>query len=278
MKTNHILIALTIIAALSMVSCKNNNKKAQSQEPTQEEVQEMKQALADSVLAEIDAFADKFFIASGNSFRLAKINLSEEEKMIKPDCLLEPSVANTLTTKSQKINALAIYFTDLTVRIIYDMPLDKTKEVIAKLAAEINHPIDNDYLTDFDILPSEKVKKEYEECRERGDLAYFWQFQNAIVIEVNYLLAQNPELFFSKIADDQWQSYIEKIHDKTLAMRALAQHDEDMSGILQQISDNGNIAYTNGEFKNATGTISSAIEFYKNNKDKFIARRNALLQ
>jgi len=69
MKNTHILIAVAMVAALSMVSCKNN-KKAESQEPTQEEVQEMKQALADSVLAEIDAIAEKLYDASSKSFRL----------------------------------------------------------------------------------------------------------------------------------------------------------------------------------------------------------------
>jgi len=57
---------------------------------------------------------------------------------------------------------------------------------------------------------SEKIKKEYEACRERGDLAYFWQFQYAIMIETGYIIAHNPELFFSKITEEQWQAFVIK--------------------------------------------------------------------
>ncbi len=105
---NNILIALAMLAVLTMVSCKNNNKKAQSQDPTQEEVQEMKQALADSVLAEIDAFVDEYIDASSKSFKIRDLELTENEKSVRPDYLLDPSVANNLVTRSQKINALVI--------------------------------------------------------------------------------------------------------------------------------------------------------------------------
>jgi len=118
-----------------MVSCKNN-KKSQNQEPTPEEIQAQKVALADSVLVQIDAIYENFQKASEESFKIGELILTEEESMIKPDYLLEPSFANTLVTKSQKVNALGIYLMDLAARIIYDMPLDETKEVITSICPE----------------------------------------------------------------------------------------------------------------------------------------------
>jgi len=276
MKNTHILIALAMLAALTMVSCKNNKKSVASQEPTQEEVQEMKQALADSVLAEIDAIADNFFVASENVFHIGSFELTEAEKLIKPDYLLDPSEAANLVTKSQKVNALAIYLLEYVIRYIYDMPQEETKEVIAKLALDVNHPIDNELLTS-DIPSSEKMKKEYEICKERGDLAYFWQFQNAFLIEVGYIIAQNPESFFSKITEEQWQAFANRTNEKNYAMRELAKYDEEMADVLEMFNQN-RVFSSDEEKASADTTIESAKEFLIASKERLSAHRNALLQ
>jgi len=138
MKRTFQFLAFVAICSAMMVSCKNTKQS----EPTLEEIQTQKVALADSVLAKIDAFAGKFIDASEGDFRIVNFELNEEEKMVKPDYLLDPSFANTLVTKSQKVNALAIFLVELTVREIYDMPLEETQEVMAKLAVEIDHPVD----------------------------------------------------------------------------------------------------------------------------------------
>jgi len=259
-----------------MVSCKNSNKKAQSQEPTQEDVQEMKQALADSVLTYIDACVEKLCDATSKSFRIQTMELTDEEKMVKPDYLLDPSVANNLVTKTQKVNALAIYLAELGIRKLYDMPQEETKEVIAKLAIDVNHPIDNDFLTS-DIATSEKMKKEYEICKERGDVAYFWQFQVAALTEICYLLVQNPELFFSKITDEQWQSWSALKQTRRAALEELAKYDEEMAQVWEFRKKN-RITASDEENNSIDQSIEFAKHFYSANKDKYIAKRNALLQ
>jgi len=269
MKHTLSLIALVAICCAMMVSCKNNK----SNDPTPEEIQAQKVALADSVLAEIDAFAEEYMLASKNTFRIPSFELTEEEKMVKPDYLLEPSIASTLVTKSQKVNALAIFLTDVSVRKIYDMPLDETKEVIAKLAIELNHP----FIPDYEMLESEIIKKEYETCRERGDLAYFWQFQNAIVAEVGYVIAQNPELFFRKITEEQNQAFVKRTIEKNMAMRELAKYDEEMAGVLE-IYNNTKLVSSDEEKAIVYDSIESSKQYFIANKDKFIAKRNALLQ
>jgi len=276
MKTNHILIALAIIAALSMVSCKNNNKKAQSQEPTQEEVQEMKQALADTVLAQIDEIAERFIDASGKTFRLRSLELTDAEKMVKPDYLLDPSVAATLVTKSQKINAMAFYVTEIGVRMIYDMPLDEVNEVIAKLAADLNYPLDIAYSAS-DAPLSEKIKANYEVFRESGNLAFFWQSHYAIIIDIIYLFVQNPELYFNKITEEQWQNFRKRIETIDEALAKLAQYDEEIALVWD--FKNKNRSFSSKEKRDSIDqSIESAKQFRIANKDKFIARRNALLQ
>jgi len=276
MKKSYILIALAMVAALTMVSCKNNNKNAQSQEPTQEEVQGMKQALADTVLTYIDSCVEKLCNATSKSFRIQTMELTDEEKIVKPDYLLDPSITNNLITKSQKVNALAIFCMELGVRKIYDMPQEETKEVIAKLAVEVNHPIEDDLLTN-DSPTSEKIKKEYDICKERGDLAYFWQFQVAILTEISYLLVQNPELFFSKITDEQLRGYGEKSPGIYGALNKLAEYDEEMAE-LRDFLNGLSITTSTSEWENICQSRELHIQKRLEHKDMFIARRNALLQ
>jgi len=273
MKRTLTLIALVAICSAMMVSCKNTK----TAEPTPEEIQAQKVALADSVLAQIDVFAEQFFDASSKTFKAKEWKLTEAEKMVKPDYLLDPSVAATLVTKSQKVSALAIYCSELVLRKLYDMPLDETEEVIAKLAAEVNHPVELNFVSNFDMPASEVIREEYEACRERGDLPYFWQFQNALLTETSFILAQNPELFLSKITEEQWQSYYKKMHEKTLALMTLAQYDEEMMEVCLKIQKN-RVSFSDDEYIESTSSIQASIEYYKDKKDKFIAKRNALLQ
>jgi len=269
MKRTLTLFACVAICCAMMASCKNNK----TAEPTPEEIQAKKVALADSVLAQIDAIFEEIKDASIKGKIWETVFLTEEEKMVKPDYLLDPSFASTLVTKSQKVNALAILIADCAVRKIYGMPLDETTEVIAKLAIELNHP----FIPDCEMPESEIIKKEYEVCRERGDLVYFWQFQNAIVAELGYVIAQNPELFLSKITEEQNQALVKRTIEKNMAMRELAKYDEEMAGVLE-IYNNTRVISSDEEKAIVYDSIESTKQYFTANKDKFIAKRNALLQ
>jgi len=275
MKKSYIFIALAMVAGLTTVSCKCSSNKTESQGPTHEEVQEMKQALADTVLAEIDRLAEQYFDASTKTFILKELELTDAEKLVKPGYLLDPSAASNFVTKSQKVNALAIYFVELGIRKIYDMPQEETKEAIAKLAVEVNHPIDADFL--LGAPTSEKIKKDYEICKERGDLSYFWQFAYAIIVETSYLLVQDPDLFFSKITEEQWQNYRNKYTPVYRAIEELSKYDEEMSALMSIIIKY-KAASTKDEARTVETTMESAKQFRIANRDKYIARRNALLQ
>jgi len=272
MKRTVTLIACVAVCCAMTMSCKNKK----TTEPTPEEIQAQKVALADSVLAQIDAIFEEYEDASVKGKIWEVVFLTEEERMVKPDYLLDPSYASTLATKSQKVNALAVYIVDCAVRHIYGMPLDETKGVIAKLAAELNHPIDDDFITGYEMSESEIIKKEYEVCRERGDLVYFWQFQNAIIAETSYIIAQNPELFFSKITDEQWQAFVTIMNEKNKAIRELAKYDNEMAAVLEMF--NQTKVVSEEEKEKISASIESEIKFRLANKDKFIAYRNALLQ
>lgn len=271
MKKFSLFIAFAMLAALTMVSC--NNK---PQEPTQEEIQAQKQALADSVLAEIDAIADEYFIVSENCFQTKGFELTEKEKQIKPDYLLDPAEASKFVTKSQKVNAMAVYLQELAVREIYGMPTQETKEVITKLAAEVNFRFDIDKY-DANVPLSERIKANYEYCKENGDLASFWQFEYANIFEINYIIAQNSALFFSKISEEQWKFFCQSKAAGISAIKELAKYDEEMASLLE-FRNKYTPFSSDEEREKIDSSIESAKQFREANKDKYIALRNAMLQ
>jgi len=274
MRKAYIFIALAMVATLSMVSCKCTSKK--SQEPTQEEVQEMKQALADSVLAQIDALADEYWNAYDKSFSFKDFELTDNEKSVKPDYLLDPSVANNLVTRSQKINAMAMYVMDIAICKAYDMPYDDRKEAAIKLAADVDAPFDMENTTSNEPA-SEIIKAIYKACKERGDVSLFWQFEHAFVVEGIYILSRNPELFLSKITEEQWESWAVVKNDRLVALKELAKYDKEMAQFYE-------LAYTNRPIDSSEDNYSidhsleTARQFYLANKDRYAAMRNALLQ
>jgi len=274
MKKSYIFIALTMVAVLTMVSCKNN-KKANNQEPTQEEVQGMKQALADTVLAKIDEFVEQYWDNYSKSFRFRTLELTEAEKLVKPDYLLDPSVANTLVTKTQKVNALAIYEMEQAIRKIYDMPCNDVEEVIARLIVDLNCPLTIEDLVSESPV-SEKIKSYYNACKERGDLALFWQLEEAIGTETDYLLAQNPNLFFSKMTEEQWKSFYNVRWFCYKSVDELAKYDEEMASLQKFMHKEWTIS--NDDVIRVNSNFASAKEHRVAHRELYIAKRNALLQ
>jgi len=273
MKKSYILIAVAMVAALTMVSCKNNK----SQEPTQEEIEAQKIALADSVMAKVDAIANQFIDASKESFTFRSRMLTEQEKAIKPDYLFDPSEVTNLTTTPQKARAIGIMIIDLGVRYLYEMPIDETKEAISRLALEINMPTDvlSASANQQDI--SEIHRKIYNNCKENNKLDIFWQCCYAIVIETCYIIAQNPDLFFSKITENEHQAFSQTYSAVIDAIEELAKYDEEMASLLE-LRNESRLVNNDEQVAEVYSSLESTKQFVNDKKDKNIARRNALLQ
>jgi len=272
MKRNLILFACVAVCCAMMVSCKNTK----TAEPTSEEIQSQKQALADSVLAKIDELAQQHWNAQAESFKLKTIDLTDEEKMVKPDYLLDPSIVNTLVTKSQKVNAMAMLLTDIALCKAYDIPYDNFKEAALKLAAELNVPFDMEYSAGDEPI-SEKIKATYKACKQRGDVSLFWQFEHSVVFESIFILSQNPELFLSKITEEQWQAWRVVKQTRLAAVKELAKYDEEMAQFQKFIYANKPVDTTEDN-DSIDQSLEIARQYYIANKDRYAAMRNALLQ
>jgi len=273
MRKTFTFIALAMVATMSMVSCKNTK----NAEPTPEEIEAQKVALADSVLAKIDALTDKYIEANEHGINFRNFELTDKEKAKKPDYLLDLSVANTLVTKRQKVNALAIYSMEYIVRELFGMPLDEAKEVIAKLSADLNNPIEVESSISDDSKLTEKIKQMYNSCKENGELAYFWQFQTACIREIDYLLSKDTDLFFAHISEEENNSYGLTWRSYREAIMTLAPYDEEMA-LIQETFGTWVTLDLDDIKANYYSSIEQTKESFRNNTMNKIEKRNALLQ
>ena len=264
-----------MVAAMT-VSCKNNKKAKEASEATEEVVEAAKTILADDVLARIDEIGKTYFDELGKtSFPdIISSYLTEEQKLVKPDYLLNPSEVNNLLTKTQKVNALAILIADRTVMKAYEMPTEEAEEAIARLMAEVGAPINVEDHANMTI--SEKVAAEYEKCKESGDLPLFWQFHFAMMNEFGYIMSQNPDIIFNNISEEQYQSFHKQMDASREVVIVLAEYDPEVKlawdSFLQVITDPSN----NSEeaFKSAEAAKNALIS----RKESIAARRAEMLK
>ncbi len=272
MKRTLLYVATATICLATMLSCKNKTN-----ELTQEQVQEQKLAVADSVLSLIDTLEIEFVNKSDNGFRVSDLfALTDAEKLVKPDYLLDPSAANTLFTRRQKINALAYYTLEYGIREAYGMPLDDVNKAITKLSVDVDVPIDLDYLRS-DAAESLKVQRVYEMCREKGDIAAFWQYQCAFIFHTDYIIACNPKLYIPKISEEGLQQFNHRLEYVTNAATALAPYDKDMESLLLEIKS-WDLLVDETEWDEAFASDISTAQFYIKNKKAIIERRNRMIE
>lgn len=239
MKKSYLLIALAVVAAMT-VSCKNSNsKKSEKQGETKDIVAVAKVILADDVLATIDQLAETYITSAEPGDILSQVvsDLNDKEKLLKPDYLLDPAETYNLLTRKQKINALGIMLPERIVREAYGLPLDEFKAAAARLMADVNFPISMD-IVNKDTPFSERVKKAYEVCKERGDLSYFWQFEFAVITSTLYLVSQNPDLFLRNVTEEQYLAFDKRFRSLRSALLELAKYDEEIAGVVEILDKN----------------------------------------
>ena len=268
MKKYYLFIALAMVAGMA-VSCKNNKKA----EADAEVVEAAKTILADDVLAKIDELAQSFADEAGKFTPETVISssLTEEEKLIKPDYLLEASQANEMVTKSQKLNALAILMVERPVRIAYGMSTEDTDEVIARFVAEVNDPVNFD--DEMNLTPAEKTKMAYQAQKERGDIACYWQFALGLQTEADYLISKNVDVFFRNLTEEQYASLTKQFNTIINAARTLSEYDSEIKQAWDAYNAGGEVIGGLSE-----ETMEYGKNFFVERADVFAARRAELLK
>jgi len=257
------------IALMFIISCNREQKEFRKMEQGIP-AESGKTMFADSSLALLDEIYEQY-LGIAEPEMLSEMSLSSTEKVIKPEYLLDPKNADTYVGRDQKMAALAFLSTERFVRKLYDMPTKASGQAIKKLALETNYPFNFDKIKDKPM--SERVRKIYQVCRNRNDMDIFWEFQFNILVEKDYILAQDPESFLGKINQEQLEAWRKHYILVKKAVTLLAPYDEEMNKL------NGFLA-SNLVQENVliNGTIEDLIGFYSDNKDYFISRRNKMIE
>jgi len=270
----YVILSIASIMACAAIACNNQSKKA-SQGNTKELVEFEKVSLSEEALMTIDKIGQAYLDSASSEFPLI-ITLTDEEKALKPDYLMDPSSIDTLITKSQKVNALAYLCVERIVREIYDMPLDEANAAIAKLLMDLGYSVDKEDIKTNPLL-SEEVRKQYDIAKKKNELSYFWQFQCAVTFHTDYIIACNPRLYIPKYTENVLMVFNNKIQYVKKATGALAPYDKEMAMLSETIAKWDLLeekSYWDTAFENESATI----QFYLAYKNAIFERRNAMLR
>lgn len=223
-----------IIAAMAFTAC-GGNKSAQNAEATdsiksfeQTQIEEKIKIELDSLAAEVGKLKSLPIVQSENG-----IQLTAEEKQVKPDFLLAPAVAEEAATLAEKYRILSALSVDKRIAALYDMPTEEYDQAISKLAADINDPsfkaID-DAATIF-----ETGQNLYDAMNENGRINYFWQLTGASLVEEIYVLTQNTDKFIAAFDDDAAANVTFRIVLLSDAISRLAEYDPEVEPVANAV-------------------------------------------
>ena len=225
-------------AAMMFAAC-GGNKTAQNVEQEdsvksfeQEQIEASIKMHFDSLASELGKLKQLPVVAKDG-----QISLTEEEKQVKPDYLLDLTVADNAMTLSEKYRVLSAIEVDKEVAKLYEMPVDDYDKVIGKLAAEINDP-------SFKAIDDvngvyETTEALYNAMNENGRINYFWQIVATSLVEQLYVTSQNTDKFIASFTDDAAANVTFRLILIQDALDRLTEYDPEISPVAQAIAPLG---------------------------------------
>ena len=224
------------IAAMAFTACGGGNKSAQAVE----EADSVKSFEQEQVEAKIKVELDSLAAALGQLKQLPivregdDVKLTDQEKQVKPDYLLEPSAAESATTLAEKYRMLSALSVDKRIAALYDMPTEDYQKAIAKLAADIDDPSFKAVENEASI--HETTQALYDAMNENGRINYFWQLAATSLVEQLYVVSQNSDKFLAAFDDDAAANVTYRIVLLIDAINRLTQYDTEIKPIAEAIA------------------------------------------
>ena len=257
-------------AAMVLASCGGGNKNNQANEEA-DSVKSFEQAQVEAgIKMHIDSLASALgqmkqlpFMKEGDG----SVELTAEEKQVKPDYLINPSSAEDVATLAEKYRLLSVLGVDKRIAQLYEMPIDEYEKAISKLVAEINDPSFKAIEDAGTIF--ETTSTLYDEMEKNGRINYFWQLASAALVEQLYVCNQNADKFLSAFNDEAAANVTFRIVLVLDAVNRLAQYDPDIEPVAQAIAPLNAL--------NAT-SVAEMKEQMAKMKDQINAARKALVK
>lgn len=197
-------LLLLAVAVLALPACKNQGKKAAK--ATEEHVVTVEEQLVkDALKVDFATFLESTkqiknlpFTKNGEG----GISLTAQEKMVKPDYLMDADFTEGLVTLSQKYRALGVCIVDKKIAELYDMPVNGYDNAIAKIIISINDPAFNKIAEEKALPEGEDFSKLMNDEYDAGRANYFWEFAASAMIEQIYISTRDIDRF-TAMFDDQ---------------------------------------------------------------------------
>lgn len=280
MKKYCIFIALALCATLAP-SCGNRSAKSGKSDGsetkmTRKEVTEAEIKLSEEMLATLDSLSVEYekYVES-SPMDLVVSSLTEEQKLVKPDYLLEPSQLKYLNSTRHKVNALAILMTERPIRKAYGMPVEPIDNAIKKLFLEVNFPIS--FADEMELPISEKFKKAYEICKERDEICFLWYYLGSIQNNLMFLISMNSDAFFEKLTPEQYEMFRNRVFTTRKAVKELAEYDPALASLLAFMNEGWDFKSIE-EAEAATRDMESGKKVFEKRKENYRAYRDLALE
>ena len=130
------------IAAIAFTAC--GGKKGGQTTEVADSVKSFEQAqVEEKIKVELDSLAAE--VGKMKSLPIVQtddngIKLTDQEKQVKPDYLIDPAAAEKATTLAEKYRMISALSVDKSIAAMYDMPTEAYEAAVNKLVADINDP------------------------------------------------------------------------------------------------------------------------------------------
>jgi hypothetical protein len=252
-------------AAMVLASCGGGNKNNQANEEA-DSVKSFEQAQVEAgIKMHIDSLASALgqmkqlpFMKEGDG----SVELTAEEKQVKPDYLLPPTTENaaTLAEKYRLLSALGI---DKRLAKLYYMPVDEYEQACSKLLAEINDPSFKDIQNASTVY--ETTTDLYNAMEANGRINYFWQLTASSLVEELYILSQNSEKFLASFNDEAAANSTFRIVLILDALDRLTEYDSEIQPVVEALRPLSALnATTVDELRGQLAEAKDKIDFARN--------------
>ncbi len=229
-------ILAVAFAAIAFAACGNKNaKNAESTDSVvksfeQEQIEASIKMHVDSLASEVGKLKQMPFLQKDGE----TLKLTKEEMQVKPDYLLNPSVAENATTLAEKYRMLSALDIDRRVARLYEMPVEDYDKAITKLAADIDDPSFKN-LDDENTI-SETTQTLYNAMNENGRINYFWQLAAASMVEQLFVASQNSDKFLASFTDEAAANTTFRVVLILDALNRLSEFDPDIKPVAEALA------------------------------------------
>ena len=220
------------IATIAFTAC-GGNKSANNAEEAQKSFDQ--EQIEAKIKMEFDSLASN--IANLKHLPIVQkgdggIQLTDEEKQVKPDYLLNPAVAENAVTLAEKYRMVSALSVDENIASMYDMPTEDYQKAITKLLADINDPSFKE-IDATNIF--EKAQQLYDAMNENGRINYFWQLSAASFVEEIYAMTQNTDKFITAFDDESASNVTYRTTLIIDAINRLVEYDPEIEPVAQAL-------------------------------------------